>query len=72
MATFDTTRTAYGTATVASRVFATLNAVTASIVSWNDARVTRKALTGLTDRELADIGLHRSDIDYIADSHIIR
>ncbi|MGH1424462.1 MAG: DUF1127 domain-containing protein [Pseudooceanicola sp.] len=30
---------------------------------WNDARVTRNALSKLTDRELDDIGLCRGDID---------
>jgi uncharacterized protein YjiS (DUF1127 family) len=32
---------------------------------WNDARVTRKALSKLTDRELDDIGLCRGDIEMI-------
>lgn len=36
------------------------------ISDWNDARVTRKALSGLTDRELDDIGLTRGDIDGVA------
>lgn len=43
---------------VVGRFFATLAA-------WNDARVTRKALSRLSDRELDDIGLSRSDIDLI-------
>lgn len=34
--------------------------------AWNDARVTRNALSRLTDRELDDIGLTRADIDTIA------
>jgi uncharacterized protein YjiS (DUF1127 family) len=34
--------------------------------SWNDARVTRNALSQLSDRELEDIGLCRGDIDFIA------
>jgi uncharacterized protein YjiS (DUF1127 family) len=33
--------------------------------AWNDARVTRKTLNKLSDRELDDIGLCRGDIDYI-------
>lgn len=37
----------------------------AAVVAWNDARVTRKALSRLSDRELDDIGLTRSDIDTI-------
>jgi len=32
------------------------------LVSWNDSRTTRNALLKLTDRELDDIGLCRSDI----------
>lgn len=38
----------------------------AAVLSWNDARMTRKALTKLTDRELDDIGLCRGDIDAIS------
>jgi len=32
---------------------------------WNDARLTRRALARLSDRELNDIGLTRADIDCI-------
>jgi len=38
----------------------------ARIVAWNDARQTRKVLYNLSDRELDDIGLARSDIEDIA------
>lgn len=31
--------------------------------AWNDTRVTRNALSRLSDHELEDLGLHRSDID---------
>ena len=72
MATFDTSRTTYGSATASSRFFAAIGAVIASVVAWNDARVTRNALTALTDRELEDIGLSRADIDGVASSDIIR
>lgn len=34
-------------------------------VTWNDARMTRKALGKLSDHELNDIGLCRGDIDTI-------
>lgn len=37
-----------------------------AVIAWNDARVTRKSLAGLSDRELDDIGLHRGDIEAIA------
>jgi len=33
------------------------------ISAWNDTRMTRNALSRLTDRELDDIGLSRADID---------
>ncbi|WP_179379157.1 DUF1127 domain-containing protein [Jannaschia marina] len=32
------------------------------VIAWNDRRVTVKMLKGLTDRELADIGLERGEI----------
>ncbi len=34
--------------------------------AWNDARMTRNALSKLSDRELDDIGLSRGDIEAIA------
>ena len=33
--------------------------------AWNDARLTRKALGRLSDRELDDIGLCRGDVELI-------
>ncbi|MDW3222615.1 MAG: DUF1127 domain-containing protein [Paracoccaceae bacterium] len=68
----DTSRTTYGTASAVSRFFAMISDTLATVVSWNDARVTRNALSSLTDRELEDIGLSRGDIEYVADSQIIR
>ena len=72
MATFDTTRTTYGTPSIFGRFGAALNAVVAGIVAWNDERVTRNALSQLSDRELEDIGLVRGDIDVVALSDQIR
>nr|WP_236045159.1 MULTISPECIES: DUF1127 domain-containing protein [Pseudooceanicola] len=37
-----------------------------AITDWNDARATRRALSRLDDRELADIGLNRGDIEAVA------
>lgn len=37
--------------------------VVAKFSAWNDMRVTRRELSKLSDRELNDIGLNRSDID---------
>lgn len=36
------------------------------IVTWNSARITRNALNRLSDRELADIGLTRADVESVA------
>lgn len=36
------------------------------LATWNDARVTRRELNRLSDRELDDIGLSRSDIERIS------
>jgi uncharacterized protein YjiS (DUF1127 family) len=43
-----------------------LGALFATLKTWNEARITRKQLHALTDRELADVGLCRADIDRIA------
>ncbi|MGB7244306.1 MAG: DUF1127 domain-containing protein [Sulfitobacter sp.] len=72
MAAFNTTRVSYGTNGVAARIANITATVIASIVGWNDARVTRNALSTLSDRELDDIGLNRGDIEYVADQNIIR
>jgi len=42
-------------------------ALVAKVAAWNDARVTRNSLSRLSDRELDDLGLVRSDIDAIAE-----
>jgi uncharacterized protein YjiS (DUF1127 family) len=72
MAVFDTTRTTYGSATAARRLSSFVSSVIAKVIAWNDARVTRNALSELTDRELEDIGLSRADIDAVATSNILR
>ena len=57
MTTFDQTRSAIVSP------FASIMGVVASVMAWNDQRVTRKSLSALTDRELNDIGLARGDIE---------
>lgn len=69
MAAFDTTRPAYGAAPVAGQVKGFVSTLIAPMIAWNDARVTRKALNSLTDRELEDIGLVRGDIENVAAGH---
>lgn len=69
MAAFDTTRTTYGYNGLTGRIGAIYSAIVASVVEWNDARVTRNVLSGLSDRELEDIGLNRGDIDYVSQTN---
>lgn len=65
MAAVETTRPApYGAITTYRAVNGLSNAIMA-FQAWNDARVTRKALNKLSDRELDDIGLCRGDITSI-------
>ncbi|SEV89136.1 protein of unknown function [Cognatiyoonia koreensis] len=60
MAAFDTTRPV---AVGAGRFSRLASDLFGSIAAWNDARLTRKALSQLTARELDDIGLTRADVD---------
>lgn len=69
MAAFDTTRPTYGSHSLAGRIFSPLASAFAFVSSWNDARLTRAALSRLSDRELEDIGLARGDIDSVATGH---
>jgi uncharacterized protein YjiS (DUF1127 family) len=63
MATFDTTRTTYGSTSVAAHISGFFHKAVSNLVEWNDMRMTRNALSSLTDRELNDIGLCRGDLD---------
>lgn len=72
MAAFDTTRPAYGSVMAVSRISSFVATMVGNFVAWNDARITRKALATLSDRELDDIGLIRGDIDVVAQSNFIR
>lgn len=70
MAVFDTTRTTYGSHGLFNRIGGFIANTIGMLSAWNDARVTRNALSSLSDRELEDIGLVRGDIDYVAASRI--
>ncbi len=61
MSAIDTNRVLGGTGS-----FGIGSKILAAISAWNDARVTKNALSRLTDRELDDIGLCRGDIEMIA------
>lgn len=64
MATFETTRPAQGF--FGGRLSTLVVSLVAAVAAWNDARVTRNALSKLSDRELDDIGLCRGDIESIS------
>lgn len=64
MASIDTTRPF--AAPAGAGLAAALQRGLAAVQAWNDARITRRALSRLTERELDDIGLCRGDIDRIA------
>lgn len=63
MAAFETTYIPADGASFGGRLSNSLRGAIASFKTWNDARLTRKALSALTDRELEDIGLCRGDIE---------
>ncbi|MEC3859687.1 DUF1127 domain-containing protein [Mesobacterium sp. TK19101] len=62
MAAFDASHTT----THGGRIGQMFVSMFSGFSAWNDARVTRKALSSLTDRELDDIGLNRGDIDVVS------
>jgi uncharacterized protein YjiS (DUF1127 family) len=64
MATFETNRSAAGMS--AGRITSLFASILGNIAAWNDARITRNALSRLSARELDDIGLCFGDIDTIA------
>ncbi|WP_116598937.1 DUF1127 domain-containing protein [Primorskyibacter marinus] len=66
MPVIDTTRTHFHTVLLADRVGQVLANAYAGIKGWNEERQTRKALSSLTDTELADIGLTRGEINSVA------
>ena len=58
MAFYDPTRPA-----AAGLLGRTVSNLAADLRAWREARVNRAALAKLSDRELSDIGLMRSDLD---------
>lgn len=65
MAAVETTRPAPFGAITTYRAFNALSNAVLAFRAWNDARVTRKSLSKLSDRELDDIGLCRGDLEFI-------
>ncbi|MEY4984360.1 MAG: hypothetical protein RIR62_2626 [Pseudomonadota bacterium] len=65
MAAIDTTRPAPFGAISTYRAIQFISAAVEAVKLWNEARVTRKVLSKLSDRELDDIGLCRGDVEMI-------
>jgi len=65
MAIYEPTRTAPLGAISAYRLVSALDDLRIALVAWNNSRETRNALSKLSDHELNDIGLSRSDIGSI-------
>lgn len=68
MASLDNSRTLVDGHTIAGRLGNLLSRIVGAIAAWNDARVTRNALSRLSDHELNDLGLTRDNIDKISKS----
>jgi len=66
MAVIDSTRTHASPLAVLGQVYTRL---AGKYAVWKDVRVTRKALSQLSDRELADIGISRSEIENFVRIH---
>lgn len=62
MASIEHTYTASNVRHFGGTIGSAVSSVFGRLAAWNDARVTRNALSKLTDRELDDIGLVRGDI----------
>ena len=65
MASYETSSAAPFGAIAAYRLIKTVADGIDAVAAWNDRRMTRKALSKLTDRELDDIGLCRGDVEMI-------
>ncbi|MCY4152636.1 MAG: DUF1127 domain-containing protein [Aestuariivita sp.] len=66
MAVLDTARSSFVAINVLGSTSKTIGEILATIWEWNNIRLTRKALSRLSDRELDDIGVTRGDIETIA------
>lgn len=65
MAAYQTSRAAPVGAATIYRLVSHVAEGLFTLRKWNDGRLTRSSLAGLSDRQLADIGLCRGDVDLI-------
>jgi len=47
-----------------------LSSLVRLLQSWRDYGMAVRELSALSDRELADLGISRSDIDWVARQHV--
>jgi uncharacterized protein YjiS (DUF1127 family) len=47
-----------------------LSSLVRLVQAWRDYGAAVRELSGLNDRELADLGISRSDIDWVARQHV--
>ena len=65
MAAYQPSAAAPLSAIATYRVVNAVSIALSGLKDWNDARVTCKALSKLSNRELDDIGLCRGDIEFL-------
>ncbi len=65
MAFLDTVRPMVYGHHVGSRLHRVASQLIDSVVAWNRTRITRNELSRLSDRELADIGVSRDEVERI-------
>lgn len=65
MASYETSRAAPVGAVSVFRLVQSVVQTVEALKAWNSARITRKSLNRLSNRELDDIGLCRGDIELI-------
>ncbi len=65
MAAYVTSRAAPFGAITVYRMVQSVTYTAEALTAWNSARITRKSLNRLSNRELDDIGLCRGDIELI-------
>lgn len=65
MAAYETSRAAPFGAITVYRMVQSVGQTVDAMKAWNSARITRKSLNRLSNRELDDIGLCRGDIELI-------
>ena len=68
MSVTDTIRSAPLGAVSTVRIVAFFERAFETFTAWRSARATATALAGLSDKQLADIGLNRGDITEVADT----